>query len=318
MNPPCELTVRSLLPGLRVLVARELAASGWTQTNIAKKLGVTQAAVSGYLTQEPEIMPPFSLEELREMAKGLASDMTTKKLSHADLINDVCEICLSLRRGGAICRAHKMKVPELDEERCTICMQLHMSISDLSDERRSAIGELRSAVSMLESSQEFAELVPEVFTNIVMGLEKAKGIAEVAGIPGRLVKVRGKVKAFMDPEFGASSHLAKFLLVVMKRKPNLRSAINVRYSKDVMDALAKLNMRYAVLHRNPVYKGEEDELYRFTQSAFERDGGLNAIIDNGGFGVEPNAYLLDEGAGKLAERVLRLSKEVSTAKANAQ
>ena len=135
MNPPCELTVRLLLPALRTLVAKDLAKNyGWTQTKIAKRLGVTQAAVSGYLTQDiyMAVPPSFTAEEMMGIAKSITAKIAKKKLSHADLVNNICEICLGLRRGGAICHAHKMKFTELEEERCTVCMQLHMSLADIS------------------------------------------------------------------------------------------------------------------------------------------------------------------------------------------
>jgi len=301
-----------LLPTLRTLVAKELAQSyGWTQTRIARRLGVTQAAVSGYLMQDVEAMapPPFSIEELRSISKSLTSEIATKRLTHVDLVNNICEICLSLRRGGAICHAHKIKVPELDEERCIICMQLHMSLADISDVRRVILGDLRAAVSLLESAPEFTELVPEVCSNIVMALKDAQGIADVAGIPGRLVRVRGKVKALMDPEFGVSSHLAKLLLAVMKVDLKVRAAINIKYDEDVLEAVKKLNLNYAVLKRAQKYRGNEDELIKFAESAMkERGGWVDVVIDEGGFAIEPNAYFFEENAAKLADRIIRISR----------
>jgi hypothetical protein len=296
------------------LVAKELTDNyGWTQTKIAKKLGVTQAAVSGYLTQNIEDMPPFNIEEMRSIAKGLTSEMVLKKLNHSDLINNVCEICLSLRRGGAVCRAHKTRIPELDEERCTICMQLHMSISDISDARRNALSELRCAVSLLESSPEFADLVPEVFTNVVMGVDHAKGIADVAGIPGRLVKVRGKIKALMEPEFGVSSHMAKLLLAAMSHNPKVRSIINLKYSEAMVRTMNKLEMKHVVLHRDPAFKGTEDELFQFVDRSFAKERGLAAVVDGGGFGIEPNTYIFDESASQLADKVVRIARMISVA-----
>ena len=315
MNPPCEITVKALLPALRVLVAKELAENyAWTQTKIARKLGVTQAAVSGYLAQDIATVatPPFSFDELKSLAKGITSEIATKRMTHVDLINNICEICLSLRRGGAICHVHKIKVPELEEERCTICMQLHMSLADISDVRRIILEDLRAAVSLLESAPEFTELVPEVFTNIVMSLRDAKGIADVAGIPGRLVRIRGKVTALMDPEFGVSSHLAKVLLAVMKVNPNIRSAINLKYNDSVLKIVKKLNLKYAILHRDPNYKGKEDQLIAFAETAVRKgEGWLDVIIDEGGFGLEPNAYFFDESATKLADRVVRIARMVN-------
>jgi len=310
LNPPCELTVRSVLPALRILVARELASNyNWTQTRIAKNLGVTQAAVSGYLTGEVELTaPPLSHDHLQSLSKNMAAEMASKKLNHSDLINYVCEICLSLRRGGAICLAHKSKIPELEEEKCSICVQLHMSLSEISDARRGVLSEMRCAVSVLESTPEFYDMVPQVFSNIVMGIADARGIADVAGIPGRLAKIRGKVRSMMGPEFGASGHLAKLLLVVMTKNPKWRALINIRYDRGVMDSIRKLNLKSAVLRREGEGQGGEDQLLRFADRALGKDKGIQVIIDEGGFGIEPNTYIIGESASKVADRAVRISR----------
>ncbi|MCQ5374165.1 MAG: hypothetical protein NO515_03985, partial [Candidatus Methanomethylicia archaeon] len=245
MNPPCEITVRVLLPALRVLIAKELSETyGWTQTRIARKLGVTQAAVSGYLAQDEKevILPPFQVEELSALAKSITSEINMKRLTYTDLISHICKICLSLRRGGTICHAHKVKVHELEDERCAICMQLHMTLADVPELRRRILSEVRLAVDAIESCPDFHLLLPEVFSNIVMAIKEAKTISDVAGVPGRIVRFRGKAKALMDPEFGVSGHLGKVLLAAMRVNPNIRSAINIKYDADVLTVLNKLNL----------------------------------------------------------------------------
>ncbi|MGQ9759767.1 MAG: thiamine-phosphate synthase family protein [Candidatus Methanomethylicaceae archaeon] len=314
MNPPCEITVRSLLPALRILIAKELSENyGWTQTRMARKLGVTQAAVSGYLAQDESevILPPFELEELRTLAKSITSEINMKRLTYTDLITNVCKICLALRRGGTICHAHKMKLQELENERCHICMQLHMSLADISDVRRRIINEVRSAVETIEKCQEFALLLPEVFSNIVMALKDAKTISDVAGIPGRIVRFRGRAKALMDPEFGVSGHLGKVLLAAMKLNPNIRSATNIKCDEYVLKVLNKLNLKSVTLKRDPSYKEGEDELIRFIEGLAKKgEGWIDVIIDEGGFGIEPNVYLFDENVTKLADRIVRVARMV--------
>lgn len=314
MNPPCELMVKELLPALRTMVAKELAENhGFTQTKIARKLGVTQAAVSGYLTQEinEAQFSPFSTKELREIAKGLASEITMKRFSHVDMINNICEICLNLRRGGSICHAHKVKIQELEDEKCNICMQLHMSLTDLSDMRRATLSDLTVAVSMIENTPEFVELEPQVLSNIVMALKNAKGVTDVAGVPGRLVKIRGKVMSLMDPEFGVSNHLAKLLLRVMAVNPEVRSVINTAYNEDIAEVIKRMSFHYAVFERAPSQKGEE-ALFDFAEEAFkENKGWLDVIIDTGGVGIEPNAYFFDRNAVRLADKIVKVARLVA-------
>ena len=51
MKTPCELVVGKILPALRASVVRELSGKyNMKQSDIAKKLGITQASVSQYLS----------------------------------------------------------------------------------------------------------------------------------------------------------------------------------------------------------------------------------------------------------------------------
>ncbi|HDI46641.1 MAG TPA: hypothetical protein ENF82_02420 [Candidatus Methanomethylia archaeon] len=322
MKPPCEIVVKSLLPALRALIARELASKyGWNQMKIAKYIGVTQAAVSGYLSAKISdiVTPPFSIEELSAVAKAMAAEIASKKLTYMDLVGNICKVCLGMRRGGALCRAHKEKVPELDEENCSICMNLHLSLADISDARRMVLSELREAVSLLEGSPEFAIVVPEVFTNIAMATNGAKTIADVAAIPGRIAKVRGRVRAFMEPEFGVSQHLAGILLEVMKRDPKVKAIMNIKFDSDVEMALRKMNIRFVKMRRKELPKEAfeaEDPVAWFAGYITKRLGKApNVIIDEGEHGIEPATYILGESAKKIAELAVRIARVAAKLKA---
>jgi predicted fused transcriptional regulator/phosphomethylpyrimidine kinase/predicted transcriptional regulator len=312
MNQPCEIVVRKFLPLLRILIAKELSQTyNWSQTKIANLLGVTQAAVSNYLSQDENslVSQYFNLEEVKNIAKGLASEINTRKGGYTEIIYNVCRICLNLRKGGSICSAHKSQLSKLKDERCMICMQLHLSLSDVLEVRKEVINEVKVAVGMLEECQEFHLLLPEVFSNIVMAIEKAKTISDIAGIPGRIVRFRGKAKALMDPEFGVSGHLGKILLAVMKINPNIRAAINIKYNKDILEILEKLNLKYYILKRDIFSTDIEGDLIRFIEDLAKKGiKDIDAIIDEGGFGIEPNTYLFDKSAIKLAEKVVKIAR----------
>ena len=51
MRPPCEIVQRDFLKAVRTFVARSLRDEGFSQTEIASKMDLTQAAVSKYLNQ---------------------------------------------------------------------------------------------------------------------------------------------------------------------------------------------------------------------------------------------------------------------------
>jgi predicted transcriptional regulator len=87
-----EVVVADILPGLRALLAKELAKQGLNQQQAATKLGVTQAAVSQYrrelrgwriklLTKDAKITA--EIEKLAKMVaeSGLASEPALEQLS---------------------------------------------------------------------------------------------------------------------------------------------------------------------------------------------------------------------------------------------
>ena len=80
------------------------------------------------------------------------------------------------------------------------------------NERDIVLGNLTRAVKMLERSIPFVQLIPEVRTNLIYALPEAKLKEEVAGIEGRITVANEMPKASGFPCFGASSHMARFII----------------------------------------------------------------------------------------------------------
>ena len=75
MKTPCELVVSKILPSLRASVVKELSGKhGMKQSEIAKKLGITQASVSQYLSAtragDPGLVEKFP--KILEYAKDIS------------------------------------------------------------------------------------------------------------------------------------------------------------------------------------------------------------------------------------------------------
>ncbi|MCX6693554.1 MAG: phosphomethylpyrimidine kinase [Methanomicrobiales archaeon] len=87
-------------------------------------------------------------------------------------------------------------------------------------------GKMRIALDLLESCQEFAQMIPEVRTNLVYARESAERTDDVLAIDGRVTVVGGMPHASGDPKFGASSHMARLLLEIRRRDPTIRAGIN--------------------------------------------------------------------------------------------
>jgi len=107
MRPPCEIIVRYVLPALRSLIARELIENyGFSQVVAAKKLGITQAAISYYLYSkrgEKYLKNIESISEVRKIIKDIADEIANERLSPKDVISRFCGLCSRLHAEHLIC-----------------------------------------------------------------------------------------------------------------------------------------------------------------------------------------------------------------------
>jgi len=109
-------------------------------------------------------------------------------------------------------------------------------------ERWQVVASLRQAAEkVLELNP--VELIPEVQMNIGYALPQAERVEEVAAFPGRISQSRGKILFKGEPQFGASSHVARLILAMMKHFPQLRACANLRYAQAYVEMARKNNFK---------------------------------------------------------------------------
>lgn len=172
---------------------------------------------------------------------------------------------------------------------------------------------VKEAVKILERSPKVAYLIPESQSNIGMALRRPSSVADVAAVPGRIVKLRDGVKASAHPEFGASRHVANTILTAMKHDPTVRSAMNVRYSKELVDLCKSLGMLVSFYDRKlepPEIKGKEGMTTVWgTEEAIKKVGRVpDVIYHEGDYGKEPMIIILGRDALEVARKVVKLSE----------
>ncbi len=100
--PPCEVVGKKILPLIRSYVARELIEKyKFTQIEVAKKLGITQAAVSQYLhlKRGTKSMEEFKevIPLIEEYSKKLAEKIAVNDIDRREIIMEICKICVTIR-----------------------------------------------------------------------------------------------------------------------------------------------------------------------------------------------------------------------------
>jgi len=315
MKPPCEVAVKEVLGLIRALVAKELKARGLSQAKIAELIGVTQPAVSGYLKLKVEKEPLYS-EEIVALSKWLASGLASTTLPSSEAVKGICTLCTNLKCQGSVCVTHRKRVPTLQAAGCDICLQLYSKGLPSVDRKQIVLSNLKAAINMIQASKEFAALIPEVLVNIVEAIPDAKSVSDVAGIPGRIAKVDGAPRAFMQPEFGSSRHLASVLLAAMQVNPIVHAAINIAYNRFVKEAFERLGFKVYIFNRREPPTNTEAAQARVAEEVLKL-GRLgkplpDVFVDAGGYWIEPSAYIFGVNAVEVAQRAIKVAEVVAS------
>lgn len=98
MTLRCEAVAKYVLPVFRALTAKELVnVHHLTQTDAAKKLGTTQAAISQYLSSKRAIRGSEQFEamlpKIQAMASETARRLIESKVSWDEVSLDFCKLC---------------------------------------------------------------------------------------------------------------------------------------------------------------------------------------------------------------------------------
>jgi predicted fused transcriptional regulator/phosphomethylpyrimidine kinase/predicted transcriptional regulator len=303
---PSEVVVEDVLPTLRVLLARELAEHGLTQQEIATHLGVTQAAVSTYVSGEPELEPriaehPRTAETVESIAAGLAGG----GMDGYDALAAVLELVRAFEDRGPICELHEEAMPGLEGLGCDLCVrganpELHTE--------RAVLDDVREAARVLATSPGVAAAIPNVGTNVGTALPDAAGVADVAAVPGRIYEMGGRVEVPANPEFGASEHVATTILAAMAVAPDRRGAVNVATDDAVLDAAESRGLDLLEFEAGYENRGE-----RLTEQFAERGAVPDVLYHRGAFSIEPITYVLGETGAESARLAAELVAEASGA-----
>lgn len=156
-------------------------------------------------------------------------------------------------------------------------------------------------------------LVPEVGMNVVGATPYAETTGEIAAVEGRITKTIDGIQPNRGVRFGASSHMARFLLSLREHDPAVRFGVNCRFRDDTDDALDSLSWPVGEYDRSeePTADVENSTMGWGAREAFESvDGTPVAVVDTGAHGKEPIVKLLARDPETLLERITTLHEEL--------
>ncbi len=177
-------------------------------------------------------------------------------------------------------------------------------------ERYLALKDVKEAVLVLTDSPEFAKLIPEAGCNIGMAIPGARSYEDIAAVEGRIVKYRGRANPVGCVDFGASRHIAKVVFAALRENPDIKAAMNLKYSEEVLEACREMGLGISSLDR--AKEPEEISTLNWdTSEAIKEYGGMPEVIyDEGGMGKEPVVRLLGTDASEVAKLAVELARRL--------
>jgi hypothetical protein len=300
----------TFLPGIRHLVSIQLRSRGLSQTRISTLLGVTQASVSLYLSSDPKkaygLLSRFSVSRTEaDRDSSLLADALQK--NPVEGVQTLNRIWAGLLGAGAACTAHREMYPFLVG--CEFCIREYGGRGAVSE----AVSEVAEAVRLLEESFDFVSVMPEVSVNIACAVGEATTPREVVAIPGRIVRVRDRARAMLPPEPGASTHMARVLLLARGRQAEFRACINLRYDDRMAAVLRHSDLRVITIGKHSSLGATDPTAEAFERRLRSPITHFDALVDEGGNGIEPNVYLFARSAREVARFAIRLARAYSAA-----
>ncbi|MFC7133574.1 MULTISPECIES: thiamine-phosphate synthase family protein [Salinibaculum] len=298
---PGELVVDEVLPTVRAMLARELAARDLTQQEIAAHLGVTQAAVSSYLADEQGPEGPIAGDHRTQATvERIAEGLATGGMDSYDALGELLALIREFEDRGPICDLHEEAMPALQGLGCDLCVR--GTDDDLSTERET-LATVRRAARTLSTAEGMAEFIPKVGTNVGMALPDPEGTHDVAAIPGRIYAMGDRVRVPANPEFGASEYVASLILAAMTVDSSLRGALNLVTDDALLDAA-----RDRGIDPLEVDAGYDERGARLRGRFQERGAVPRVVYHRGAFGIEPVLYVLGTSAEEAASLAVSLAE----------
>jgi hydroxymethylpyrimidine kinase / phosphomethylpyrimidine kinase / thiamine-phosphate diphosphorylase len=172
-------------------------------------------------------------------------------------------------------------------------------------ERWRVVQTLKQAGEILKR-ENIVGLIPEVQLNVGYAIKNARGVEDIAAFPGRIGRYEGKVYLKGEPAFGASSYVARLILAYMKYYPNMRSCVNVRYDRAIIEKALKNGLNVLFFDTKEGPKGRSLDL--FLHEALKGTSSPPDILcDLGDIGKEPIVGLFARDPLEITKKMEMIS-----------
>jgi len=170
--------------------------------------------------------------------------------------------------------------------------------------------ELSDAIDRFSEIKNIYKNIPECQTNFVYSKQKPKSIKDILGISGRIVKTGKHVMVAGNLTYGGSKHVATALLIINKKYPQIRSAINLKYQTSTISKIKKSKLMVSSYDRSQEPKNvklKSSTIEWGIKSAIKNSKKVSDVIyHKGDFGKEPMIIIFGETPNNVLKKILKI------------
>jgi predicted transcriptional regulator len=121
---PCEVAVKSVVPAVKALIARQLAEEhGLRQEQVAEILGMSQSAVSKYSRKvRGHAIDIDDIKGVRPLISDMIAMLLDEPRQNSELVQLFCKACVAVRRTSLMCAFCQKSDPKMKIEECRFCI----------------------------------------------------------------------------------------------------------------------------------------------------------------------------------------------------
>ena len=287
--------------------ARVLSGTSNTYKSAKKiqSIGAKCVIITGATSSNGKISD-FILDENMEYV------ISGKKLpirNHGSGCNYSASIAVSLAKGNTIRDAVKTAkdyVYQSIKHSKNIGKGVNITHKNISNGMR----ELSDSINHFKQIKNIYKVIPECQTNFVFAKKNPRGVMDVLGVSGRLVKSGKEIVTAGEIVYGGSQHVGTAVIQVNKKFPEIRSGLNIKYDTKIISKAKK--SKFTILNYDRNREPKKSKQKENSSISWGISSSLNAkspdiIYHKGDIGKEPMILIFGKNPDEIIQKVSKLT-----------
>jgi len=283
--------------------------SGISNANKSAKkiqsMGAKCVIITGATSSNSQISD-FVLEENKEY---MISGKKIPVRNHGSGCNYSASISVSLAKGNTIRYAVKT-AKDYVYQSISNSKKIGKGVSITHKNISNGMRELSDSINHFKQIKNIYKIIPECQTNFVFAKKNSKGIMDVLGISGRLVKSGKDVVTAGEIVYGGSQHVGTAVIQVSKKFPEIRSGLNIKYDPKIISRAKK--SKFTVLSYDRSKEPKKSKQKENSSISWGISNSLNAkspdvIYHKGDIGKEAMILIFGKNPSEVIQKVSKLT-----------